>query len=342
MGGAKDKGSDATWVDFKQRRRVERRPADSPSAQLPECSDPETFERTELTGRLLGGGAVTPPDEPPAPQPAAPEPAPTGPDTEPDEFFNGLPNEEQPSDPPAPAGARSSVAAAADEPEDLDRWLAEQSDPHRDRARRADRRVAVDGTAQLPARTRRPRPARRPPAHPGRRLTHTAGRDRRAMIVTGGVTTTLAVITITAILANGQPSTPTRTEASSIGSVAPSQLQKTMPLPAQQHSTAKSTRPRSQRARAHHPTHHPASHRAAQNVSSSAASSTQPPTTPSRTSSSPPATPVQPTPAPAPTPIPVSNPAPSHSTPTPRSNPAPRRVFGLGGLLGPGHGNGTG
>lgn len=340
MGEAEDRGSDATWVDFRQRRRVEPRPADSPSAELPERSDPETFEGTELTGRLLGGGAVTPPDEPPAPQPAALEPALAGSDTEPDEFFNGLSNEEQPSDPPARSGARSSVAAAADEREDLDRWLAEQGNPHRDRARRADRRAAVDGTAQLPARTRRPRPARRPPAHPGSRLTHTSGRDRRAMFVTGGVIATLAVITITAILAGGQPGTPTRTEASSIGSVAPSQLQKTMPLPAEQHSTAKSTRPRSQRARAHHPTHHLISHRAAQNVSS--ASSTQRPTAPGRTSSPPPATPVQPAPAPAPTPTPVSNPAPSHSSPAPRNSPAPHRVFGLGGLLGPGHGNGTG
>lgn len=341
MGGAKDRGSDATWVDFKERRRVEPRPADSPGAELPDCSDPETFEGTELTGRLLGGGAVTRPDELAAPQPAACEPAPAGPDTEPDEFFNGLPNEEQPCDPPAPTDPRSSVAAPA-ELEDLDRWLAQQGNPHRDHARRADRRAAVNGTAQFPARTRRPRPARRPPAHPGSRLTHTAGRDRRAMFVTGGVIATLAVITITAILAGGQPSTPTRTEASSIGFVAPSQLQKTMPLRAQQHSAAKSARPRSQRARAHHPTHHPVIHRAAQNVSSSAASSTQRPTAPGQTSSSPPAIPVEPTPAPAPTPTPVSNPAPSHSSPTPRSSPAPHRVFGLGGLLGPGHGNGTG
>lgn len=97
---------------------------------------------------------------------------------------------------------------------------------------------------------------------------------------------------------------------------------------------------RAHRPRAHRAARRPVIHPALPNTTPSEASSPHSTTTASGTATRPPAIPVHS--APAPTPSPVSNPAPSHSSPTPRSSPAPHRVFGLGGLLGPGHGNGTG
>lgn len=338
MRGAEDRGGDATVFDFQRRRRVDGPTIDGSSSQVPECSDPETLEATALIDQVLGGPAVTPPGPPP-PESPGPEPAPVDQDGERDEFFDELLNQDQPSDPP---NLPTSVGATVGELEDPDPWFDQQGDPLRHHAARTNNRARANGTADLPAPTRRPRPARRPPAHPDRRPTHTRGRGRRPIVMTAGVIATLVVITITALSSGGQPGkTPTRTEASSLGSIATSAHQKTLPVRAQPHPAAKSTRHRSNHTRARHATPHQVIHRAAQNATSSGVSRAQSTTAAPGTSSTPTAPPVQPAPAPAPTPAPapspVSNPTPSHSSTTTHSSTSTHRpIIGQNGTLAPG------